>query len=300
MPVRPSRSAVATISIAAACATAVKVFAQVPAPLLIGPTQVGAAVTYRLTTSDGGPGSKPDVQMLALRWKLAQKVLVTLTSADDAQATPFVATRAADGTLTLDNVSTNDPEDRRVAVAVGVLNRLDRFVSAAPADAMTWKTTLVVQPPAPRAVPLPGAQSTPTPPPPLNIAAGATRSNDATGMTLAASGSIDHTVSLSPSDGSSRGGGRMGGGGMGGGGMGRGGGMGGGGMGGGRTSDSFGSNSGPKSLKMTTRVAVDAHFGTDGALTSGAIVETNQAAAADENQPSAQSSTRSWQIQRTP
>jgi hypothetical protein len=52
------------------------------------------------------------------------------------QATPLVATRAADGTLTLDNVS-DDPEGERIAMAIGVLNRLDGFVAAAPAGAKT-------------------------------------------------------------------------------------------------------------------------------------------------------------------
>jgi hypothetical protein len=80
---------------------------------------------------------------------------------------------------------------------------------------------------------------------------------------------------------------------MGGGGMG--GGMGGrGGMGGGGTGGSLGSSSGRKNTKVTTKITVDAHFGVDGELTSGTIVETNQGPG-DQSQPS----TRSWQIDRT-
>ena len=99
MPFRTSRLAAgAAISVVAACAIAAKASAQVPASLLIGPDRVGSAVTYRLTTSGGRSESAPNVQTLALHWKLGQKVVVTLTNAGDAQATPFVATRAADGT----------------------------------------------------------------------------------------------------------------------------------------------------------------------------------------------------------
>jgi hypothetical protein len=311
---RTSRlSAGAAISLAAACVIAAKASAQVPAPLLIGPDRVGSAVTYRVTTSGGRAGSGPNVQTLALRWKLGQKVVVTLTSAEGAQAMPYVATRAADGTLTLDNVIAEDPEGQRIAMAVGVLNRLDGFVASAPAGAKTWKTALVVQPPAPRATPAPDAQSMQAPQP-LNIAIAATRSDDATGTTLAGSGSIDRTVTRPARGGSPRGGGGEGGGG---GGMGGRGGMGGGGMGGmgggmGRRGGmggggSFDPSSGPKSIKLTTKITVDAHFGRDGGLTSGTIVETNQTAGdqsqqnqQDQQNGQSQPSTRSWEIARTP
>jgi hypothetical protein len=317
MHFRTSRlSAGAAISVAVVCAIAAEASAQVSAPLLIGPDRLGDAVTYRVTTSSGRAGSAPAVQTLALRWKLGQKVVVTLASADGAQATPYVATRAADGTLTLDNANKDDPEGQRVAIAVGVLNRLDGFVTAAPPGAKTWKTTLAVQPTALRAAPVQDSQST-QPPQPLNIAVAATRSDDATGTTIAASGSIDRTVTRpagggSPrgGDGSGRGGGGMGGGG---GGMGRGGGMGGGGMGrrgGGGMGGGMGS--GPKSIKVTTKVTVDAHFGRDGALTSGTIAETSQAAGDQsaqnqqdqqdgQSQPNVPSQplTRSWVIERT-
>jgi hypothetical protein len=313
--------AVAAISIAAACAIAAKASAQVPAPLLIGPDRVGGAVTYRLTTSGGPAGSAPSVQTLALRWKLGQKVVVMLTSADHAQAMPYVATRAADGTLALDNVNADDPEGQRIGLAVGVLNRLGGFVGAAPAGAKTWKTTLVVQPPAPRAAPAADPRSTQAPQP-LNIPVAVTRSDDATGTTIAASGSIDRSVTRPAGGRSPRGGGEgggTGGGGMGGGGMGRrggmGGGMGGGGMGGGRMGGGGmgGSDSGPKSIKVTTKITVDAHFARDGQLTSGTIVEANQAAGdqSQQNQqdqqngqsqpnPQSQASTRSWMVERTP
>jgi hypothetical protein len=90
MPPRTSHLSVgAAISVAAAFAIAANASAQVPAQLLIGPDRVGSAVTYRLTTSGGRAGSAPDVLTLALRWKLGQKVVVTVTSADDAQATPY-------------------------------------------------------------------------------------------------------------------------------------------------------------------------------------------------------------------
>jgi len=288
------------LSVVLACAIAAHASALGPAPLFIGPDRLGSAVTYRLTTSAGPAGSAPQVQTVALRWKLAQKLVVTLASADDAQATPLVATRATDGTLTLDNVS-DDPEGQRIAMAIGVLNRVHGFVAAAPAGAKTWKTTLVVQPLAPPAAPAPDAQvaKSSQAPQPLNIPVAGTRSDDAAGTTLAASGSIDRTVTRPAGDSSPRGsggGGGMGrrggagGGGMGGGGMG-GGGMGGGGMGGGRMG---GSNSGPKSIKVTTKITVAAHFGGDGRLTSATIVEANQAAD-DQSQPS----TRSWTIERT-
>ncbi|MDB5028838.1 MAG: hypothetical protein JWO66_2527, partial [Candidatus Eremiobacteraeota bacterium] len=147
MHFRASRlSASAAISVAVVCAISAEASAQVSAPLLIGPDRLGSAVTYRVTTSSGRPGSAPTAQTLALRWKLGQKVVVTLASAEGAQATPYVATRAADGTLTLDNANKDDPEGQRVAIAVGVLNRLDGFVTAAPPGAKTWKTTLAVQP----------------------------------------------------------------------------------------------------------------------------------------------------------
>jgi hypothetical protein len=302
----PRLCAAAAISVAAVCAIAGKAFAQVPAPLLIGPDRVGSAVTYRVTTSSGRAGSAPNVQALALHWKLGQKFVVTLTSAGDAQATPYIATRAADGTLRLDNVSADDAEGQGIVLALGVLNRLDGFVTAAPAGAKTWKTTLVVQPPAPAAPPAPNAPS-PQAPQPLNILVAATRSDDATGTTLAGSGSIDRTVTRPAGGGSPRGGG----GGMGGGGgLGRRGGMGGGGMGGGRAGGSSGA---PQSIKVTTTIAVDAHFGGNGQLTSGTIVETNQASG-DQSQPHQQDeqdgqslpnpqiqpSTRSWKIERTP
>jgi hypothetical protein len=297
----PRLSAGAAISVVAACAIATNASAQVPAPLLIGPDRVGSAVTYRLTTSSGSAVSAPNVQALALHWKLGQKVVVTLTNADAAQATPYIATRGADGTLRLDNVSADDPEGQGVALALGVLNRLDGFVAAAPAGAKTWKTTLVVQPPA---LPTP---NTPIPqaPQPLNILVTAARSDDATGTTLAASGSIDRTLTRPAGGGSPRGGG-------GGGGMGRRGGMGGG-RGGGRAGDSSDSSAPPKSIKVTTKIAVDAHFGRNGQLTSGTIVETNQASG-DQSQtnqqddqngqsqpnPQIQPSMRSWKIERTP
>jgi hypothetical protein len=332
---RTSRLSVgAAISLAAACGVAASASTQVPAPvpLLIGPDRVGSAVTYRLTTSGGRAGNAPNVQMLALRWKLGQKIVVTLTSPDDVQATAYVATRAADGTLVLDNVSADDPEGQRVAIAVGVLNRLDGFVAAAPAGAKTWKTSLVVQPPGARATPGPDAANAPAPqstrgPQPLNIPVAATRSDDETGTTLAATGSADRTVTRPAGSGSRGGGGGMGGGGMGrrggmggmggmGGGMGgMGGGMGGmgggmGGMGGGRMG---GSSSGPKSIKVTTKITVNAHFGRDGALTTGTIAETTQSAGdqsqqnqpdqpSDQSQQNPQSEPmmRSWEIERTP
>jgi hypothetical protein len=296
----PLLSAGAAIIVVASCAIATKASAQVSAPLLIGPYRLGSAVTYRLTTSNAGTGSTPNVQTLALRWKLGQKIVVTL--ADDAQAIPFVATRAADGTLTLDNVNADDPEQQRIALAVGVLNRLDGFVATAPAGVKTWKTMLVVQPPAPRTVPAPDAQSAQAPQP-LNIPVAATRSDDAIGTTIAASGSIDRTLTRPGGGGSPRSGGGMGGG------MGRRGGMGG--MGGGRTGGAFGSDS-PKSIKVTTKITLDAHFGRDGELMSGTIVETSQTAG-DQRQPDEQDdqngqsqpnpqnqpSTRSWKIERT-
>ena len=300
LPVRLLRQAAgAAISLAAACAIGAPASAQVPAPLFIGPDRVGTGVTYRLTTSGGPAGSAPNIQTLVLRWKLGQKVVVTLTSADDAQPTPFVATRAADGTLTLDNVGANDPETQRIVVFLGVLNRLDGFVAAAPAGAKTWKTTLTVQPSTP------AAQL-------LNIPVDATRSDDASGTTLAASGSIARAVSIPASGEAPRGGGRMGGnggGGRGGMGGGIGGGMGGG-MGGDRAGGSFSPSSGPRSTKVMTKIAVDTHFGRNGELTSATIVETNQSARDQSRQnqedqpseanPQSQPSTRSWQIDRTP
>jgi hypothetical protein len=321
MLTRTSRlSAGAALSVAAVCAFA-PAAAQVSAPLLIGPDRVGSAVTYRLTTS-GGPMNGQNVQMLSLRWKLGQKVVVTLTSADDPQGMPYVATRAADGTLALDNLSADDPEGQRVATAIGVLNRLDGFVSGIPAGAKAWKASLVVQPPTPRANPgagtptAPDAQSAPKPQP-LTIPVAATRTVDATGTTLAASGSLDRTVTRPARSGGSPngGGGGMGGmgGGMGGmgGGMGRRGGMGG--MGGGMgrrggMGGPFGSGSQAKSVKVTTTITLDARFSRDGALATGRIVETNQTADDQSQQssqngatqnPQSQSSLRSWQIERT-
>ena len=189
----------------------------------------------------------------------------------------------------LDNVSSEDVEGQRVATAIGALNRLDGFVSAAPAGAKTWNPTLVVQPPAPRAMPAsdaPVARSTQAPQP-LNVPATATRNDDATGTTLAASGSIDRALTRPSGGGSPRGGG----GGGTGGGMGR---RGGGGMGGSRMGGSLGSSSGPKSVKVTTKVTIDAHFDRNGELTSGSIVETSQSADG-QSEPS----TRSWLIERT-
>jgi uncharacterized membrane protein YgcG len=290
-------SAGAAISAVAACAIAGKAAAQVPASLLIGPDRVGSAVTYRLTTSGDRAQSGPNVQMLALRWKLGQKIVLTLTSAGD---TPVVATRAADGTLTVDNASAGEADVQRVAAAVDVLNRLDAIVASAPAGMKVWKATLTMQPATPAAATAPDAHGTQAPQP-LKIALAATRSDDATGATLAASGSIDRTIAR-PADGASpRGGGGsdgMGGGGRRGGGMG-GGGMSGGGMGGGG-GNPFGSSSGPKNTKVTTKITVDAHFGADGELISGTIVESNQVAG-EQTQPNPQSqpSTRSWQIDRT-
>jgi hypothetical protein len=224
------------------------------------------------------------------------KVVVTLSSADNAQPAPYIATRAADGTLKLDNVSADDPEGQGVVLALGVLNRLDGFIATAPAGAKTWKTTLVVQPPAPPA-------RSPQAPQPLNIQVAAARSDDATGTILAASGSIDRTLTRPAGAGSPRGSGGGGRGG-GGGGMGRRGGGGGGGMGRGRSGDSSDSSSSPKSIKVTTKITVDAHFARNGQLTSGMIVETIQTPA-DQNQPNqqdeqnGQSSMRFWKIERT-
>jgi len=291
---RIATSAGAALSVVAACSVAVKAAAQAPAQLIIGPEHLGSAVTYRVTTSDGSTGNAPSVQTVALHWKLGQKIVVTLGSVSSAQAMPLVATRGADGTLTLDNVSSEDVEGQRIVTAIGALNRLDDFVSAAPAGAKTWTPTLVVQPPAPRAMPAsdaPVARSTQAPQP-LNVPVTATRNDDATGTTLAASGSIDRALTRPSGGGSPRGGG----GGGTGGGMGRrgGGGMGGGGMGGGRMGGSLGSSSGPKSIKVTTKVTIDAHFDRNGELTSGSIVETNQSADS-QSEPS----TRSWLIERT-
>ena len=301
-------AAAAAIAVAA-CAVTATVSAQVP-PLLIGPNRVGSAVTYHLTTV-AGASSAQNVQTVALSWKVGQKVTVMLTSADDPQPTPYVATRAADGTLALDNLSPDDTEGQRVAAALGVLNRLDGFMASAPAGAKTWNTTLVVQPQA-RPNPPQGApvvQSTPEAQP-LTIPLAATRSDDASGTMLAASGSANHTVTHSADAGSPRGGRGMGGsgglgGGIGGGGMGRRGGMGG--MGSlGAMGAGFGS--GPKSVTVTTTITVDAHFGRDGTLLSGRIVETNQSA--DDESPqnqdgyqngqggASQPLTRSWQIER--
>jgi len=75
----------------------------------VGPDRVGSAVTYRLTLS-GSPAGNAAVQTPALHWKLGQKVTVTLTGADEAQAMLLVATRAPDSALTLDNVSAGDIE----------------------------------------------------------------------------------------------------------------------------------------------------------------------------------------------
>jgi uncharacterized membrane protein YgcG len=287
----------AAISAGAACALAGQASAQVTGPLFTGPDRLGSAVTYRLTTSIDRAGTAPNVAALALYWKLGQKVVVTLSNAEGAQATPYIATRASDGTLRLDNVSADDPEGQGVVGALGVLNRIDGFVSAAPAGAKTWKTTLVVQPPA-----LPTA-NTPIPqaPPPLSIPVAGARSDDATGTTLAASGSIDRTVTHPAGGGSQRGGGGGGGtgrrGGMGGGGMGGGGG---GGMGRGRSGDSSDASSGLENSKVTTKISADAHFGRDGQLTSGTIVETIQADARSQSSPQDQPSTRFWKIERTP
>jgi hypothetical protein len=174
-----------------------------------------------------------------------------------------------------------------------LLNRFDSFAASAPSGGKAWKTVAQplapAAPPAPAALPAPDAQSSQTPQP-LAIPVAATRSVDASGTNLAASGSINRTVS-SPG-GSAGGGGRMGGGGMGGGGMGRGGGM-----GGGRMSGASSSNR--SSTKVTTTITLAAYFNRDGELMSATIAETNQTA--DDQSPSmpgGQPSTLSWQIER--
>ncbi|MGD1067781.1 MAG: hypothetical protein ABR975_13280 [Vulcanimicrobiaceae bacterium] len=278
--------------VALLCAIAAKTSAQVPAPLLIGPDRVGSAVTYRLTTVGV---SGPSVQTLALRWKLGRKVVVTLTSDDAGPSTPYVATRAADGSLTVDNLSTDDPAGQRIAALIGALNRLNAFVATAPGGATSWKTTLVVQPSAPPVQPVASPQST-SAPQALNIPVVAERSDDASGATVDATGSVDRTVKL-PAQASPRSGGGGGGGGrgMGGGGGRMGGGGGGMGSGGGGL---LGANSRPPSIKVTTTVLIDAHFGPDGQLRTGSIIEKSQAAG-DQTSAENPPSTRSWVVDRT-
>jgi hypothetical protein len=271
----------AAVFAAVICALAMKASAQVPAPLVVGPDRVGSTVAYRLTTEITGAGPA-SVQTLVLHWKVGQKVVVTLTS--DGPATPYVATRAANGSLALDNLSEDDPAGQHIATLIGVLNRLGGFVATAPAGAPTWKTTLVVQPPS-----APDAQSTSVPKA-LSILVVAKRVSDATGTALAASGSLDRTVMLPPSNGSSRG--RRG--------------------GGGGTDDLFDASSAAKRINVTTTITVDAHFDADGILTTGSIVETTVAgdpskkaqhepqSDLDQLPPESQPSTRSWKIDRTP
>jgi hypothetical protein len=164
-----------------------------------------------------------------------------------------------------------------------------------------------VQPATPGTARTPDAQSTQAPQM-LKIPIAVTRSDDATGTILAASGSTDRTIAR-PAGGASPRRGGMGGGGMGGGSMG-GGGMGGGGMGGlgmgrrggmgGGSGNSFDSSSGRTNTKVTTTITVDAHFDANGELMSGTIVEANQIAGEQTQQnPQSQPSTRTWQIDRT-
>lgn len=293
MHVRIPLFASAAIALLAAAAVA----ATQALPLLIGPSELGAAVTYRVTTSLGSTGTT-NVQTLILRWKLGQKIVVTpATASGPSLPVPFVATRAADGTLTLDNLTADDTAAQQIAATIGVLNRLDGVAVAAPAGATTWKATLLVQPPAVSAVPASGpvVQSTPAPQP-LSVPLSASRHDDATGTTLAASGSIERTLTRPSSIGSPRGGGAGSDGGAGGG-MGRHagrGGGGGGGMGGGRSGASTGSGgAGAKPVKVTTNVTIDARFGADGSLRSGTIVETSRSGDG-ESTPMI----RSWLIER--
>jgi hypothetical protein len=52
-------------------------------------------------------------------------------------------------------------------------------------------------------------------------------------------------------------------------------------------------NAAPKSVSVTTKVTVSAHFGLEGVLTSATIVETNSG----DDQSGV--STRSWELDRT-
>jgi hypothetical protein len=280
----------AVLSAVAASSAVAPASAQSVAALVLGPPRLGSAVTYRLTVVSGDPATTPpDVQTLALRWKLADKVLATVTNPAKGQSTPYVATRAADGTFALDNANPEDTEGQRLASAIGLMNRITGFVAGAPSGAGTWNTTLVVQPPNDNAP----AGLNSKKPQALTVPLSAERSSVSDGTTLTASGSAARDVTRPAAEGSGRGvrpamggrrregllgGGYPSGGDMGGPGVGIG-------MGG----------APPKTSTVTTKIAVSAHFGVDGVLSSGTIVET---ISGSDDQTAA--STRSWEVDRTP
>jgi hypothetical protein len=286
----------AALSATVACALVSRAAAQSDAPFVVGPARLGGAATYRLTlVSDGSDTSRPDAQTLALRWKLGDKIVATIVEPAGEQGTPYVTTRAADGSFSLDNPNPNDLEGQRVTSDLAVLNRLTRFAAGASAGAAQWNTTLLVQPPAANA---PSAQNAEKPHA-LTIPVTASRINESDGTTLTASGSVTRTVTRPAAGGAGRGGrggmgGRRGGGGFGGGGGFPGGGGGGGFPGGGSPSgDTSGTSTAPTKFNVTTKVTVSAHFGRDGGLTSGTIVETTSRT---DDQSAV---TRSWKLERT-
>lgn len=285
----------------AACTAVAQADDQV-ARLVLGPPRLGTAVTYRLTIVRGDPPAAPtDVQTLALRWKLGDKIVATTTVSGEAQSTPYVATRAPDGSFTLDNGNPDDPQGQRLAAAFALMNRLTSFVAGAPAGAGTWNTTLTLQPPNPTAdaAAAPNAKK----PQPIVLAVSAMRSSVSDGTTLTASGSSTRTVTHAASAGAGGGRGAGRGGGMGrrGGGFpGGGGGYPGGGGGYPGGGDAGGAGGGmqipaaPAKTNVTTKITVSAHFGLDGTLTSGKIAETISSA----DDPTT-TTTRAWEVDRT-
>jgi hypothetical protein len=166
------------LSALATCTFVTHASAQTVAPLVLGPASLGSAVTYRLSTVNAGTTtSASNAQTIALRWKLSDKVVATDTGPGGRQGTPFVATRAADGTFALDNVSADDPQSKRLASAFAVMNGLTSFVAGAPNGARAWSATLVLQPA-------------------LTVPVSVTRSSASDGTTLTASGSVARNITL--------------------------------------------------------------------------------------------------------
>jgi hypothetical protein len=186
--VRFARTLLGALAAAVLCASpAGAERAVVPA---LGPLQAGAFAGYEVawTTLVDGQKALSVSSMLAMRERAGEKIVASFRDSQDA-ASIYVMTRAADGTLALDNPDHLDRTGVLLRAAVSTLDQFVGVLAGEPAAAQTWTKSITID--VPVADPTAPQQTT-------LIALTASRSVREDGFTITATGASTQDVAATP------------------------------------------------------------------------------------------------------
>jgi hypothetical protein len=186
--VRFSRTVLGAFACAALCTSpAGAERAVVPA---LGPLQAGALAAYDVawTTLVDGQKTLSVSSILAMRERAGEKIVASFRDSQDS-ASIYVMTRAADGTLALDNSAHLDRTGALLGQAVATLDQFVGVLADEAPAAQTWTKSVAVA--VPVADPAAPQQTT-------LIALTASRSVRADGFTVTATGTSTQDVAATP------------------------------------------------------------------------------------------------------